>query len=224
MGLVKAATAVVVGVASAVVVGGGFAYASPTVVQDGADTFNVASGTWVGMTTAKVVISVPSTIPSMVITCTTSSLTGKTKTSLKFTTGLPVLADTTGAPCTDNLGFTDTFAANTINGSWSVQENDFTNSGAGDEGLAEPNATGDKLVIDLPKAGLIDTNNWPCAFTFAPSGAAHIVGTYNDAGTFTIKNAKLPVSVSGPAFCGPASQTVTLTATYSVSPTISDQG
>ena len=224
MDVIKRATAVVVGAATAMVAGGAFAYASPTAAEDGSDAFNVASGTSVSITTAKVVISVPSTVPQMVITCTTSSLTGKTKRALNYTTGLPVLADANGAPCTDNLGFTDTFSANTLNGAWAVQEKDFTNSVAGDEGLAEPNATGDKLVIGLPKAGLIDTNNWPCSITFAPSGAAHISGAYNDAGMFTIRNAKLPVSVSGPAFCGPVTQTVTLTVTYSVSPAVFDQG
>lgn len=220
----KATIAVVVAAAAAITAGGAFAFASPTAAEDGADTFNVAPGTAVSLTTAMVTISVPSTSPAMVITCTSSSITGKTKASLKYPTALPVFADASGAPCRDSLGFTDSFSANMVNGPWSVKEKDFTNAGAGDEGLAEPNAAGDKLVIGLPKGGLVDTNNWPCTFTFAPSTAATVTGAYNDAGKLTIKNAQLPVSVSGPAFCGPASQTVTLTATYSVSPAIFDVG
>ena len=139
---------------------------------------------------------------------------------LKFNIGLPILSNATGAPCTDSLGFTDTFHANSTNGTWSINEKDI----ATDEGLAEPNSTGDKLVIGVPKGGLVDTNNWPCLLTFAPSGAATVSGAYNDAGVFKIKNAKLPISMSGPAFCGPASQTVTITATYTVSPAFFDQG
>jgi hypothetical protein len=212
------------GATAAILAGTAFAHASQTAAEDGADSFNVASGTSVTITSAKVVISVPSTSPSMKITCTTSRLAGMTGSSLKFNLGLPIFSNASGAPCGDTLGFTDRFQSNSTNGMWSIQEKDFTNSGAGDEGLAEPNASGDKLVISLPKGGLVDTNNWPCSIIFAPTKAASISGAYNDAGTFTIKNAKIPVSVSGPAFCGPASQTVTLTATYTVSPGFFDQG
>jgi hypothetical protein len=192
--------------------------------EDGADTFSVASGTAVMFSSSKVIISVPGSSPSMVITCTSSTFSGKTKSSLRFPTGLPVLTDAGNASCTDSLGFTDSFAANSVNGSWAVAEKDFTNAGAGDEGLPEPNATGDKFMIHMPKAGLIDTNNWPCTLTFAPSGNASISGAYNDAGTFSVKNAKIPIGMSGPAFCGPASQTVTLTATYTLNPGIFDKG
>ena len=192
--------------------------------EDGADTFSVASGTAVMFSSSKVVISVPGSSPSMVITCTSSAFSGKTRSSLRFPAGLPVLRDAGGASCTDSLGFTDSFAANSASGSWAVAEKDFTNAGAGDEGLAEPNATGDRFVIHVPKAGLIDTNNWPCSLTFAPSGSASISGAYNDAGTFSVKNAKIPIGMSGPAFCGPASQTVTLTATYTLNPGIFDKG
>lgn len=192
--------------------------------EDGPDTFNVASGTAVTFSSSKVIISVPNSSPSLMITCTSSTIRGKTRSSLQFPTGLPLLTDASSAPCTDNLGFTDSFAANSVNGSWAVTEKDFTNGGAGDEGLPEPNATGDKFIIHMPKAGLIDTNNWPCSLTFAPSGNASISGAYNDAGTFSVKNVKIPISMSGPAFCGPASQTVTLTATYTLNPGIFDKG
>ena len=192
--------------------------------EDGGDTFSVASGTAVTFSSSKVTISVPGSSPSLTITCTSSTFRGKTRTSLQFPTGLPLFTDASNAACTDNLGFTDSFAANSVNGLWAVTEKDFTNAGAGDEGLPEPNATGDRFVIHMPKAGLIDTNNWPCSLTFAPSGNATISGAYNDAGTLSVKNVKIPISMSGPAFCGPASQTVTLTATYTLTPGIFDQG
>jgi hypothetical protein len=218
------ATAVVVGMAAALVAGGAFAQASRLAPPDPGDTFNVASGTAVTGTTASVTISMPSTSPAMVITCTASSFAGKTGTTLRVSLGLPVLNDGAGKTCNDSLGFTDSFQANSTNGMWSITEKDFTNGGPGDEGLPEPNATGDKMVITIPKGGLVDTNNWPCSIVFAPSAAAFVGGAYNDGGVFKIKGARIPVSVSGPPFCGPAAQTVTLTATYTVSPGLFDQG
>jgi hypothetical protein len=219
------AAAALAGIASALLVGTPIVYASPNAAEDGADTFNVASGTAVTGTTAMVVFSVPSTSPSMVVTCTASSFAGKTGTTLAFGIGLPSFSDGGTAPCNDNLGFTDTFQSNSTNGKWMLVEKDFTNAGLGDEGLAEPNSKGDRMVIRLPKGGLTDTNNWPCTLVFAPSGTAAIGGAYNDAGTLTIKGAKVPVTVSGPTFCGPVSQTVTVTVTYKLSPAaLFDQG
>jgi hypothetical protein len=212
------------GIVSALLAGTAIVHAAPNAAEDAVDTFNVASGTAVAGMTANVVISVPSTVPSMVVTCTASSFAGKTGTKLTFGIGLPTFTDGSGKPCTDNLGFTDTFQSNSTNGAWLLMEKDFTNAGVGDEGLAEPNATGDRLVIRIPKGGLTDTNNWPCSFTFAPAGAVMIGGAYNDRGTLTIKGAKLAATVSGPGFCGPASQTVMVTVTYQLSPALSDQG
>jgi hypothetical protein len=223
MSRIKGATAVVVGMATALVAGNAFAHASPAVV-DGGDTFNVAPGTSVTGSSAMVVIILPSTsLGMMKITCTSSIPAGKTGTTLKFSIGLPTFSAAAGGSCSDNLGFTDTFLANTTNGPWTLSEKDFANAGAGDEALPEPNATGDKLVVTVPKGGLVDMNNWPCTLVFAPSGAALIKGAYNDGGKFTIKNAKIPVS-SGQGFCAPASQTVTFTATYTLTPGFFDHG
>jgi hypothetical protein len=224
VGRSRGAAAAIAGIVSAVLAGTAIVQAAPNVVEDGADTFNVAPATTVTGMTAKVVFSVPSTVPAMVVTCTASGFAGQTGATLKFTIGLPSFSDGGGKPCSDNLLFTDTFQAGSANGAWTLAEKDFTNAGAGDEGLTEPNATGDRMVIRIPKAGLIDTNNWPCTLTFAPSGAVMIGGAYNDAGRLTIKGAKVPVAVSGPSFCGPASQTATVTATYQLSPALFDQG
>jgi hypothetical protein len=215
--------ALVVGITTAVMAAGTpFAHASPSASEDGQDTFNVAKGTAVSATSSKVVISVP--LASLLITCTASSLAGRTGTSLTFSIGLPTFNDGSSKSCNDNLGFTDTFKSSTLNGAWTLTEKDFTNGGAGDEGLTEPNATGDRMVIRLPKAGLTDQNNWPCSIIFAPSATASISGTYNDAGMFVVKGAKVPVSVSGPSFCGPTSQTATITGTYRLTPGIFDRG
>lgn len=216
----RGTAAAVAGIVSAMLAGTTIVLASPNAAEDGADAFNVASGTAVTGTTAKVVFSVPSTVPSMTVTCTASSFAGKTGTTLKFSISGPTFSDGGSTPCNDNLGFTDTFQSNSTNGAWTVTEKDVAN----DEGLAEPNAKGDRIVIRIPKAGLIDTNNWPCSITFAPTAAVAISGAYNDAGTLTIKAAKIPVAVSGPSFCGPATQTVTVTATYTLSPAMFDQG
>lgn len=221
MGRLRAMT-LVVGIAAVLAVGIPFAHASATASEDGADTFNVASGTAVAGTTAKVVISVPGA--SIVITCTASRFAGKTRATTRLSIGLPSFNDGTGKPCTDTLGFTDTFTTSTLHGAWTLSERDFTNSGAGDEGLPEPNATGDRVALRLPQAGLTDTNNWPCTITFAPSGASSISGAYNDAGTLMVKGAKVPVNVSGPSFCGPAAQMATLTVTYNLTPPLFDQG
>lgn len=219
------ALAVVVGVAVVITwTGTAFAHASPNAPEDGPDTFNVAAGAAVSATTSKVVISVPQSSPSLTITCTASSLTGRTGTTLRFNVGPPTFSDGSGKPCNDNLGFTDMFTSNSTNGAWKLAEKDFTNSGAGDEGLPEPNATGDRVTIQLPKAGLTDANNWPCSITFAPSAASSISGTYNDAGKLVVKGAKIPISVSGPSFCGPASQTAAITVTYQLTPAVFDQG
>jgi hypothetical protein len=174
-----------------------------------------------------VVFNVPATSPSMVVTCTASAFAGKTGKTLTLGIGLPTFNDGASAPCNDTAGslhFTDTFQSNSTNGAWFLTEKDFTNAGVGDEGLPEPNSTGDRMAIRIPKGGLVDTNNWPCTLVFAPSGAVSIGGTYNDAGTLTIKGAKVPISMTGPAFCGPASQTVTVTVTYKLSPALFDQG
>jgi hypothetical protein len=218
------AAAALAGIVSALLGGTTFVSAAPNAVEDGADTFNVASGTAVTGMTAKVVFNVPSTSPSMVVTCTASGFAGKTGNTLAFGIGLPSFNDGAGKPCNDNLFFTDTFQSNNTNGAWMLVEKDFTSAGVGDEGLAEPNAAGDRMVIRIPKGGLTDTNNWPCTFTFAPAGAVVIGGAYNDAGTLTIKSAKVPVTVVGPGFCGPASQTVTVTVTYTLNPALFDKG
>ena len=84
----EAATALA-GIVTALMTGITTVNASPSLAEDGADTFNVASGTSVTAMTSSVVISVPSTVPSMTVTCTASSFAGKTGITLAFGIGLP---------------------------------------------------------------------------------------------------------------------------------------
>jgi hypothetical protein len=216
--------ALTVGIAAVIVASTTYAAAAPNAKEDGADTFSVASGTTVrGTSTGTVTFAATTSAGTITVTCSLSTFTGKTGTTLKIGIAPPTFADAAAPMCTDSLGFTDTFHANSLNGKWSVVEKDFTNSGAGDEGLPEPNATGDKMTITMPKAGLVDSNSSApgCTITFAPSGAAHITGTYNDAGTLTIKNASIPATTAG---CAVTGTSATLTVTYTLSPAIHDIG
>ena len=212
-------------IASALVAGTTLASAAPAAGEDGADTFNVAAGTTVtGTNSGVVTISGTTSAGTLTITCTLSTFTGKTGTTLKIGIAPPVFADASGAPCTDNFGQTDTFKSNSTNGKWSLTEKDFTNNGAGDEGLPEPNATGDKMIITIPKAGLVATNSFAagCTATLAPSAAIHIKGKYNDSGTLTITNASVPIATS--AACPVQATSATVTVKYTLSPAVFDQG
>lgn len=220
----KTTLALVVGIAAAVAASTTYASVAPNATEDGADTFNVASGTTVNGTSAGMATFAASTSAGTItVTCSLSTFSGKTAATLKIGISPPTFADAAAPRCTDGLGFTDTFHANSLNGKWAVAEKDFTNSGAGDEGLPEPNATGDKMTITMPKAGLVDSNSSApgCTITFAPSGAAHVTGTYNDAGTLTIKNAAIPATTTG---CPVTGTTARLTVTYTLSPAIFDVG
>lgn len=217
--------ALMAAVASALAAGTTLASAAPTAGEDGADTFNVPSGTTVtGTNSGVVTISGSTSAGTLTITCTFSTSSGKTGTTLKIGIAPPVFSDASGAPCTDNFGQTDTFKSNSTNGKWSLTEKDFTNSGAGDEGLPEPNATGDKMVLTIPKAGLVGTNSFAagCTATVAPSAAAHITGKYNDSGTLTITKASVPIATS--AACPVQATSGTVTVKYALSPPIFDHG
>jgi hypothetical protein len=217
--------ALMTAIASTLAAGTTLASAAPAAGEDGADTFNVAAGTTVrGTNSGVVTISGTTAAGTLTITCTVSTFSGKTGTTLKIGIAPPVFGDAAAPPCTDNFGQTDTFASNSVNGKWSVTEKDFTNNGAGDEGLPEPNATGDKMVMTIPKAGLVDTNSFAagCTATLAPSAAIHITGKYNDAGTLTITKASVPIATS--AACPVQATSATVTVTYTLSPAVFDQG
>jgi hypothetical protein len=191
--------------------------------EDGADTFDVPQGTTVTATNSgDVTITVSTSFGSLTITCTFASATGRTGSGLKFTIAPPTFSDGGGAPCTDSLGFSDSFSTNSTNGKWSVKELDFTNKGAGDETLAEPNATGDRIALTIPQAGLVDTNSTGCVVTAAPSGPATLKGSYDDAGTARFSGVTVPVSES--SSCPTTSGTVSVSVTFRVSPALYDLG
>jgi hypothetical protein len=224
MGRSKTTLVLMVAIASAVAVSTTFASAAPNAKEDGADTFNVAKGTAVrGTNSGTVIFSASTSAGTITVSCSLSTFSGKTGTILTVGIAPPIFGNAAMPACKDSLGFTDTFKSNSLNGKWSLTEKDFTNKGTGDEGLPEPNATGDTMVIIVPKAGLVDSNSSApgCTITFAPSGAAHVRGKYNDGGALTIKSASIPVSATG---CPVTGTTATVTVTYNLSPAIFDIG
>jgi hypothetical protein len=150
------------------------------------DTFNVAHGTRVHGTNsgdAVFVFGYGIGLGTTVVTCKVATFIGTARNSLKIGIGQPAF-NNGGKSCTDinrsSLGCytcivtgTDTFTSNNTNGKWLLEERDFNNNGAGDDRLPEPNATGDKVTITIPKAGLVDVNTtWEkCTITYAPWGA-----------------------------------------------------
>ena len=193
--------------------------------EDEPDTFNVPARTALSaVNSGHVTFTVPTAIVTVTVTCTVSSFSGKTGTTLKFSVSPPVFSDGGSTPCSDSLGQSDTVTSNNTAGAWSVKEQDVTNNGAGDEGMPEPNASGDKMVLTIPKAGLVDNNSTGCVVTAAPNGPVAVTGKYNDAGRFVITNAPVPASSSASCPGGPTTGTATLNATYSLSRSIFDVG
>jgi hypothetical protein len=226
MGRRNALIALLAGVASAISAGTTLVVAAPQAAEDGTDTFNVAKGTTVNATNSgNVTISAATSFGTLVVTCTLSTWSGKTGTTLKFVITPPTFTDAAAPQCTDNFGFNDTITSNSTNGNWFVKEKDFSNKGAGDEGLPEPNATGDKMQIHIPQAGVVDSNSSAsgCTITAAPSGPVNLTGKYDDAGTLKVSNASVPVSISA-ACPASGSGTATVSMTYKLSPAIFDVG
>jgi hypothetical protein len=193
--------------------------AAPNAPEDGADTFNVAPGTAVtGTNSGSAVFTFRSSQSLFTITCTLATFTGQTGTTLKVLMAPPVFSNSAGGPCTDSVGALDSFSSS---GKWSVAEKDVNPNGAGDEGLPEPNAKGDKMNLTVPMAGLIAVNHSAgCTFTFAPSGQAHLVGKYNDNGKYTIL-VGIPTVFSG-TNCPPPASVTSLSVTYTLGPALFD--
>ena len=217
----RTALAILAAATVAATAGSTLAFASRQAAEDGGDTFNVAKGTTVTATNVGNVVFVAHTnVGDVTTTCTFSTFSGKTGAGLKFAISPPVFSDGGGAPCTDVTGATDTFAASRTNAAWALKEIDH----GADEGLPEPNATHDRMGITLPQAGLVDTNSSSpgCTVTFAPSGPVTVIGKYNDAGTFKLTDAPIPVVFS--SACQVTGTSVSLSLTYNLSPALFDQG
>ena len=197
--------AILVGTATAV-------YAS---AENDTDHFSRPAGTVVkGALKTGTVIKFTGSINGIPITvkCTHFAASGPLPASGLTAT---LSAPPTVSGCTDSLGGTDTVATNQTNGPWLLQGIDKPL----DEGLAEPNATGDKASLIIPKAGATFKSNAvsACVITAAPSGPAPVTGTFNDSNTIIVNGASIPTSGSG---C-----TSTNAKTYStviISPTIHD--
>lgn len=187
--------------------------------EDGQDTYNVPAKTLVTATNASsITFAANTSIGPVSVTCTTSVFSGKTGTTLRIATTPPTFTDGSG-PCTDSAGGQDTVTSNTTNGKWSLTEKDLAN----DEGLPEPNATGDMMILAIPQAGIVDVASIGCTVTIAPTAAAKLVGTYNDAGTITFTKKSVPVALSGSS-CPATASTAKVTVTYTLNPAIFDQG
>jgi len=146
------------------------------------------------------------------VNCTSFSASGKIPaTGLVVTVGPPAISG-----CTDSLGGTDTIKTNATNGTWKVSEIDLANDEAG----TEPNSTGDRVKLTIPKAGasFSSTILSGCVVTAAPTAAVGVTGKYNDVSTDTVTNAKIAVSSTG---CSAASPT-TVSATVILSPSVHD--
>jgi len=171
-------------------------------------------GTVITATSAKAV----STAGGVTLTCTHSVTKGKTPAMGLglFTISPPVFNDggSPAKPCTDSAKGTDTITAS---GTWRVGFIDSID----DEATAEPN-TGDRLELVIPQKGAVDHNSFGCVITLAPSGPVTLTGSYNDSATLTINAKNVPASVAGPSICKPGMYTGNFSATYTLSPRLSD--
>lgn len=203
-----------VATASATVILGVAATTVIAATGDTDDHFSVAGGTTITgalKTGTKMILS--GTINGIPITvnCTTFTATGKAPAK-----GLSVaIAPPTIKGCTDTLGGKDTVITNQTNGKWKVAEVDAPN----DESATEPNPTGDKLKLTIPKAGATFSSSLVpgCTITAAPTVASSVSGTYDDTSTGKVTNSPIPVSATG---C--SATTATVSATVILSPGVHD--
>lgn len=140
-------------------------------------------------------------INGLTATCTASSATFQLTTKGgglgPFTTSNP-----TYTGCTDSLGGTDTLKTNSTNGHWTVT---YVNS----SGSPKP----DQIKQGIPKAGetLVSSLASGCIVTFAPSAAASVSGSYDNAGNLQFTNQSTSYSASGTCPLGTGTGTGTFT-------------
>jgi hypothetical protein len=143
--------------------------------------------------------------------CTSSTLSAKTPAR-----GLgPVSVKPTFTGCTDNFGGTDKVK---VHGVWKLTFADAAN----DEAQTEPNS-GDGLTLLVPKGGATFTSTFlpGCTITVAPTAPFSFTSAYNDVSVATV-NVNLPVS--GSSGCPPpVGATAATTATYTITPGVTDQ-
>lgn len=158
-------------------------------------------------------ILVNSPLGSITATCTALNASFTTPAS-GLKTQLAAPPTITG--CTDSLGGTDTI---NTSGTWKFAETDK----AGDESLAEPNATGDGVSITVPvDAATLQSTALPgCTLTLNPSVVSKLKGAYNDAGGAKFTNAN-PGVVSPGAGCPQGTYTEALTAALHLSVKVHD--
>lgn len=108
----------------------------------------------------------------------------------------PLIPQANGQPidisgCTDSIGGTDTV---TTAGSWTATFQDKRN----DETTQEPNATGDKLIVNTPinAASLQSSIFTGCSLVLDPVAASKLSVAYNDNGLAAIPQGENPGAVS----------------------------
>ena len=128
-------------------------------------------------------------INGVTATCTASS------SSFQLTTkggglGPFTISNPTFTGCTDNAAgtHTDTVTSNSTNGPWTAT---YVNS------TGSPNP--DKIKLGIPKAGLrlVSSIAPSCTVTFAPSAAAGVSGSYDNAGNLQFTAQSIGYSVTG---------------------------
>ena len=214
--------AMVVAAAASLTLGVGVAHSahasgSTPFSTDTDDNLTPASTAVTG-TSHKTVFSVAA--GAIVVTCTlskakaTTPATGLGPVNL---TSPPTFTDggNPPAPCTDNLGATDTTATS---GTWTLKFVDAPN----DETGTEPNATGDKMQIVVPQGGAVVTNSLGCTITVAPNGPFTVTGKYDDTSKLHVSITNLPISVAGGPQCPTNATTSTFQGTYTFSPGVHD--
>lgn len=141
------------------------------------------------------------------VKCTGFSASGKIPTGNSLTVTLSAAPKFTG--CSDSTKSADTITTNTTNGKWTLHEVD--GDGTKGESAPEPNSTGDKATLSIPKGGAtFDSAFLPaCVVLVAPTARANLTGTFNDSTTIKDKSATLPVAPKTSGSCTTGTTTVT---------------
>jgi hypothetical protein len=183
------------------------ALASPAAFADAGDTLLPANTTFTVSNSTPVTLSGTVTVGFIPVTVTVTcpvndvTLTAMTGPASPGSLTATVTVDPTFTHCTDNQGGTDTV---TTSGSWTLTNND-----VGDP-VAEPQASGDELVLGIPSGGAKFFSSALSGCTITANASTPTTSSFNDgsgtgasstSGTFT----KAPVSVTGSGGCSASS-------------------
>jgi hypothetical protein len=146
------------------------------------------------------------------VTCTVANVSGSS-TGASPDVGILGMNVPSGSGCRDNLGGTDTVAAN---GNWSVQFASDTSPTACPSGTGNDETSGsDCLIFGVPAGGIKMTVGGlgNCVVTFAPSAPFDAGATMSDPGGATQSSASFNLTNVPFTGCG-SSGTVSVSGTY----------